>query len=271
MSIAATNWAWATETDPTAKLVLLALADHAGGATALAWPSVARLVEMTGLSERAVQQALRRLEAGGKVARATRPGGARTNAYELRLEGRDGTTRTPAGEAPAQVVRDRGERAAGGGCMSCAVAPAPSAPEPSQRTTMEAPGNHQDRPRGAPNRRRHRGDGGAEPAGFAAFYAAYPRRQARRDAAKAFPAAVEAAGGIEALMDHLRLHRFNEDPRFIPFPATWLRGRRWRDEQPPAAQARSLPAGRLWDWFGTPEQPGSGDPPVLEGEAEIVR
>ncbi len=86
MSIAASKWAWTTETDPTAKLVLLALADHANGATALAWPSIARLVALTGLSERAVQQALRRLEAEGKVARATRPGGGRTNVYELRLE-----------------------------------------------------------------------------------------------------------------------------------------------------------------------------------------
>ena len=51
MSIRATTWAWTAQTTPTAKLVLLALADFADE-TGHCWPRVALLVEMTCLSER---------------------------------------------------------------------------------------------------------------------------------------------------------------------------------------------------------------------------
>jgi hypothetical protein len=71
-----------------------------------------------------------------------------------------------------------------------------------------------------------------EPEGFAEFYAAYPRHDGRAQAAAAFPPAVKAAGGVEALMGHLRAFRFPDDAkRFAPYPATWLNDRRWRDTQ----------------------------------------
>lgn len=70
-----------------------------------------------------------------------------------------------------------------------------------------------------------------EPEGFAAFYEAYPRKDARRDAAKAFPTAVKEAGGLDALMAGLRAFRFSPERQYQPLPASWLRGKRWEDAQ----------------------------------------
>ncbi|MFH5926428.1 hypothetical protein [Roseomonas xinghualingensis] len=70
-----------------------------------------------------------------------------------------------------------------------------------------------------------------EPEGFPAFYEVYPRHEARKDAADAYRQVVGEAGGSEALLAHLRRYRFSPDRQFIPLAATWLRGRRWQDEQ----------------------------------------
>lgn len=52
---------------PSDKLVLIALADHAHDDGGGSYPSVERLVKMTGLSERTVRTSLRRLEDGGHI------------------------------------------------------------------------------------------------------------------------------------------------------------------------------------------------------------
>jgi hypothetical protein len=89
MSVEAITWAFATE-QPTlgTRLVLLALADHAGrrgdDEKMVAWPSVATLARKARLSERATQYALRRLEEYGLVGVAGHsPKG--TVIYELRV------------------------------------------------------------------------------------------------------------------------------------------------------------------------------------------
>jgi len=101
------------------KLVLIALADRAnhkhGGA---AWPSVGDLAQRTGLCERSVQRALRRLEHNGLVVPASNTIGGRgkSTTYQLAIDTekgdrlspelevtrneQEGTTRAHAGEAP---------------------------------------------------------------------------------------------------------------------------------------------------------------------------
>lgn len=79
-------------------------------------------------------------------------------------------------------------------------------------------------PRAKPTKR------AAEPEGFAGWYDLYPRHEARADAAKAFPEAVRAAGGLDRLMALTQSHRFRDEVRFIPYPASWLRGKRWTDQ-----------------------------------------
>lgn len=93
-------------------------------------------------------------------------------------------------------------------------------------------------------------------AGFDRWYDAYPRKVAKGQARKAWPAAVKKAGGVERLIEAARRYaaRPDLDPKFIPHPATWLNGERWEDHHPPLPNRakvagvdddRDAPAGRL--------------------------
>lgn len=66
---------------------------------------------------------------------------------------------------------------------------------------------------------------GEDPA-FITFWLNYPRRDDKGHARIAWAQAVKKAQP-EAIIAGLREYRFNPDPRFIPLPATWLRGERW--------------------------------------------
>ena len=69
-----------------ARLVLLALAEHANDDGTEAWPSVETLVERTRMSRKGVQGALRRLEADGMIEHTgAKPWG--TNIYTVVMEG----------------------------------------------------------------------------------------------------------------------------------------------------------------------------------------
>jgi hypothetical protein len=80
VSIHHLNSAWEANLPTTAKFVLVALADHAN-AEGLCWPSIARLCSRTGLSERAVRNALNLLEVRGELHRRRR--GPRSSIYQL--------------------------------------------------------------------------------------------------------------------------------------------------------------------------------------------
>lgn len=68
---------------------------------------------------------------------------------------------------------------------------------------------------------------------FDKFWSVYPRRDAKMDARKAF-----AQMGVdeEVLVLILRALQWQirgwSERRFVPLPATYLRGRRWEDENP---------------------------------------
>ena len=69
---------------------------------------------------------------------------------------------------------------------------------------------------------------------FAGFWDAYPRKVARGDAAKAWrslaPDAALATQILAAVEQHKRLPDWAKDGgQFVPYPATWLRARRWED------------------------------------------
>jgi DNA-binding MarR family transcriptional regulator len=65
-------WAFGQRIDPPAKLVLLALADHANGQTGLCIPGQKLLAEQCSMSVRTVQRHLQTLEARGLIRRETR-------------------------------------------------------------------------------------------------------------------------------------------------------------------------------------------------------
>ncbi|TPW36609.1 helix-turn-helix domain-containing protein [Oecophyllibacter saccharovorans] len=117
MSFAAMNWAWKqADLSSTQMLVLIALAHHAneGGE---AWPAVARLMEMTRLSERSVRASITALRAKGVL---SRPGGKCRSEVRLNLGRVPGETGGAAGPAGAGHAGRGASRAA---------RPAPAAPE----------------------------------------------------------------------------------------------------------------------------------------------
>lgn len=75
---------------------------------------------------------------------------------------------------------------------------------------------------------------GGEPEGFAEFYDAYPKKQGREAAAKAF---AKVTVGLPVLLEALSWQRDQEmwtkdGGKFVPMPSTWLNGKRWEDQRP---------------------------------------
>lgn len=79
MSVQATTWVWSnSKTTGTAKLVMLAIADHAWQDGTNAWPSIGRLAKMTGLSEMTVRRGVATAESLGEL-RVVRSLGGRSS------------------------------------------------------------------------------------------------------------------------------------------------------------------------------------------------
>jgi hypothetical protein len=97
MSITAMNWAWKQALTPTAKLVLMSLADMADD-QGVCWPSIPRLAQKCTLSSRTVQRILQELVTAAllRVEPRFRADGSRTsNRYYLTLEGGDNLSLAP--------------------------------------------------------------------------------------------------------------------------------------------------------------------------------
>lgn len=67
---------------------------------------------------------------------------------------------------------------------------------------------------------------------FEVFWAAYPRKVGKKDAQRAFAKAVMPLSILlDALEKQKRSQQWTKDNgQYIPYPATWLNGRRWEDE-----------------------------------------
>ena len=70
---------------------------------------------------------------------------------------------------------------------------------------------------------------------FAVFWAAYPKRQAKGDAEKAWAKLKPDSELAERIMTALRKAKTSPDwvrdaGRYIPHPASWLNGKRWEDD-----------------------------------------
>ncbi len=85
---------------------------------------------------------------------------------------------------------------------------------------------------------RKRGSGAM--VGFPQFWTIYPRKVGKGAAEKAWPRAVQAAGGdwqaiVMGLQVQIDLGRFDmrDDGRFCPHASTWLNGKRWLDGHEP--------------------------------------
>lgn len=85
--------------------------------------------------------------------------------------------------------------------------------------------------------------------GFEAFWLVYPRKKSRADAEKAWRKLAPSPELTQRIMDAVAAQRNSPDwikdsGKFIPYPASWLNGRRWEDEAE-SAIASDVPV----DWW----------------------
>jgi len=106
---------------PTARLVLLALADHADD-TGRCYPSIARLCRRTGLSERAAQTNIKKMVDAGYIRIVTGGGKGNTNLYFI--------SANPAADAPRTICTP--------------AADAPQTPQQMRETPQQMHPNHQE-------------------------------------------------------------------------------------------------------------------------------
>ena len=66
--------------------------------------------------------------------------------------------------------------------------------------------------------------------GFEFFWGVYPRKVAKLDALKAWNQTKKLHPHIEEIIAAVNKMALSTDPEFIPYPASWLRGGRWMDE-----------------------------------------
>ena len=71
---------------------------------------------------------------------------------------------------------------------------------------------------------------GSDDPEFEEWYRAYPRREARGAAHKAYLAARKTADAATLLAAAKAAQKKYTDPKFTPMPATWLNQQRWLDE-----------------------------------------
>lgn len=247
MSIEA--YAWVTHDAPppglAARAVLYALADYAGHDGRGAYPSSKTLAVKAAMDASNVRRCLRELEAGGWIRRgnpavvAHLPKGQRPTVWELNLALRDpdrsvtvtetpGHGDTPVTTTPVTVTGDPGH-----GDPQTVIEPSV---EPSLNRTPCSP------PPGDATAGGHDGSGAAadpaparKPAGyseaFERWWSDYPRKDAKKDAYRAWTKAVKTITADELharLLD--RLPELNaREPRYRPMPATWLNGGRYDD------------------------------------------
>jgi hypothetical protein len=78
-----------------------------------------------------------------------------------------------------------------------------------------------------------------EPPGFAEFYAAYPRKEARRDAVKAYRETIKRTDH-ETIMAGLARFPFPSERQYQPLPASFLRKDRWADHVSAGSNGHSV-------------------------------
>lgn len=212
MSVRWMAWAWEREcSSAPEKLVLMALADHAGE-DGKCWPATAKLQEKTGLSRASVFRHLAALEDKGALRREQRfrDDGSQTSSVLWLVQ-----------EPPdPRLNLRRGGSQHETGPVSPATPLEPSL-EPSVEEEKNPPTPHD----------------ALDPDGFDDFWAKYPRKVGKPDARKKLITALRTTPRSVILEGLWRWkvywQRAGTELGYIPNPATWLHQRRWEDDPPP--------------------------------------
>lgn len=193
------------------RLTAIAIADranvHTTGELPSCWPSIQTLADAIGASASSVAEALRTLETLNIISRTRRnvEGRKTSTLYHWHpwlCEGWD--------ESRMQVREDE-ERGY------------PKEPQASRKATLPE-GEH-----ASP------GNPPEKPDGFSEWWAAYPRKIGKRQAERAYKAALKSGATPEELLEALEAHKqnwrlANTETRYIKHPATWLNAGSWMDE-----------------------------------------
>ena len=81
--------------------------------------------------------------------------------------------------------------------------------------------------------------------GFDEWWSVYPRKVAKDGARKAYASAIKRGASPLGLLKALDKQRWNPNPQYIPYPASWLNGGCWQDD--PDAAAPPEPVLGVWD------------------------
>ena len=206
MSVQAMSWVFEhSESKLGARLVLLAVANHADKFGANAWGSVETYAAEARMSERQAQYALRALEKAGEIHETGRSERG-THVYELPLMG--GAISAPGG---VQYPTARGAESGIHGVHPIAPEPSLNRPKPSSLS-------------------------------FDAFYETFPRHEGKGAARKAYIRASTKLSPQELFDAALRYRQDpNREPGFTCLPATWLNQERWSDEPLPSRNGDKPP------------------------------
>jgi len=226
------------------RVVLIYLADKANGAM-VCWPSIQTIATETELSVRTVHSAVHQLEANRliriearkrqvhhyHILRPAEPSKAANSAPKDDVDTANSAYQEPQDlhdNAQELHVADAAEPAnpAKFTCKTPQIEPANLAENPPKKEP----------PKDSPKRETRRRAREPDPPGFAEFYAAYPKKKSPAEAAKAFAQQLEAGAKAEEIMAGLLHHTFNPVYQFIPYPASWLRDKAWKDAPDPPPQ-----------------------------------
>ena len=213
-------------TSPIEQLVLIIIANYAQDDGSRAYPSMTTIAKRARLPVRSVRRAIRGLEQCGDLAVEFGGGRSGSNRYRVLL---------PPDGVSGEDGASGGDRVSGGARTVCpggedGASPDPSLIRQSNRTgTLIALASRQKAPR------KGTFDGLRTAGGFDAFWAVYPRRRAKGDARKAWKALKPSPELQQKILNAVSAQSQSpdwqkEEGKYIPYPASWLRGERWEDE-----------------------------------------
>ena len=241
MSLDAQDWVWEhSASKGTARLVLLAIADKASGTECAAYAGTTLLVKRANAARSSVVVAVDKLIEIGELAV---------------IKGRTG----PRGETWYRLPKAVGHRRTGGPDSGPVRIPDPSenrtptgpesGPQGSENRTPTGPeSGPQNTTERKPPERTHQQHPGPGPAAdeqrdyrwpaFGEFWVCYPRSKQIEKAKQAWCDALDRGADPDLIIKAAKAYaqdRRGEDPRYTPYPATWLNNGSYEDQPDPEA------------------------------------
>lgn len=240
MSFSALKWAWDYEAiTPSQKLALLALANFSseGGKS---YPSVETICLKTCQEERSVRRALDDLVTAGIIEETKQRAGVtkQLKVYQLPESACERPPKTGVFNSE-RLPKDPPKRG------SSLPSPLPVPTPPPERPVPEPPvppykGEEFGFVKSEHNPAEKIGNPHCESPLFEKFWKAYPRKEGKGVARKAFVKAIKKTtieAMVSAIQTQTKSATWNKDAGiFIPHPSSWLNGERWLDELPAVPQ-----------------------------------